>query len=935
MATAFGRLFRGGWILAAAGAAAVAQQYSISTLAGAAPPATAASATAFSIGQPSRVTVDGSGNFYFSGLNCVFKVSASGAVTLVAGNSHAGFSGDGGPAVNAQLNTPRGLALDSAGNLYIADSGNNRVRKVTAAGVISTFAGNGQPPAAYNSDGDYGPPTSANLHLPSGVAVDAAGNVYIADTSNHSIRKVAIGSGFIATIAGDTTAGSKGDTFQANLSELNAPEDVALDSSGNIYIADTGNGLIRKITTDGVINTFAGSTTIGFAGDGGLATSADLIEPFSVTVDTTGNVYIAETYDSRIREVTLDGKINTIAGTGTGGYGGDGGKASAAQFNSPTGVAADSGGNLYIADSLNLRIRKISGGTAATAAGDGVFSYAGDGGPALQALMNRPQGVAVDASGNTYFSDSGNNVVRKIDRNGVISNFAGIGSAGYGGDGGKASSAQLNAPEGLVVDKLGNLLIADSLNHRVRKVASDGTIATLAGSGTPGYAGDGGSAASAQVNLPYGVAADANGNLYIAEFGNNVIRKVSSSGTIATVAGNGVSGYSGDGGPAVKAQLSGPQAVAVDAAGNLYIGDTNNNRVRLVTGGAISTFAGNGAGGSAGDLGPATAAQLANPVGLAVDAAGSVYVSDGSARIRRIAGGVITTVAGNGSRGFSGDGGPAPQAALSGPQGLAFDAQGDLYVADSGNNAIRMLQPLSATLSIAAVTNGASNLPGPISPGEVVVLYGSGLGPNVLAPSQLDTNGLVSNNLGGARVWFNGAPAPIVYAWNTQVAAVVPYSVSGSTVQVAAQYQNLISAPATVAVAPSSPGLFTLNASGKGQAVALNQDGTNALNGAANPIQRGSSIALYVTGVGQTNPAGADGQLGSAPLPVPAQPVTATIGGLPATVSYQGEIQGVVNGVMLAIVQVPSGIAPGNATPVSVQVNGVSSQAGVTIAVKQ
>jgi uncharacterized protein (TIGR03437 family) len=232
------------------------------------------------------------------------------------------------------------------------------------------------------------------------------------------------------------------------------------------------------------------------------------------------------------------------------------------------------------------------------------------------------------------------------------------------------------------------------------------------------------------------------------------------------------------------------------------------------------------------------------------------------------------------------------------------------------------------------VTNGASNLVGPISPGEIVVLYGSGLGPNVLALSQLDANGLVSNSLAGTRVLFNGVPAPIVYAWNTQVAAAVPYGISGSTAQVIAEYQNQISAAATVQVAPASPGLFTLDQSGKGQAVALNQDGTNAINGAANPIQIGKSIALFVTGVGQTSPAGVDGQLGSAPLPVPALPLTVTIGGAPATVTSKSAIQGVIAGVMLVIAQVPTGITAGNAVPVSVSVGGVSTQSGITLAVK-
>jgi uncharacterized protein (TIGR03437 family) len=541
--------------------------------------------------------------------------------------------------------------------------------------------------------------------------------------------------------------------------------------------------------------------------------------------------------------------------------------------------------------------------------------------------------VAVDASGNAYFSDTGNNVVRKINPAGVVSTVAGNGAAGFGGDGGAATAAQLNGPVGLAVDRSGDLLIADAFNERVRKIAPNGVITTVAGSGTQGYAGDGAPAANAQLSLPYALALDAGGNLYIADFGNNVVRKVLANGVISTFAGTGTSGYSGDGLDANVAQLNGPRALAVDASGNVYIGDSLNNCVREVTAaGIISTIAGDGLSGYAGDFGPATAAQVNSPAGLAVDSAGSVYVADGNARIRRISAGVIVTVAGGATRGFAGDGGPATQAWLNAPHGIVFDSRGDLYVADSSNNAIRVLQPLSPTTSIGAVTNGASNLPGPLSPGEVVVIYGSGLGPNVLTLSPAGSN--VGDALAGTSVWINGLPAPVTYTWNTQVAAVVPYALSGSAAQVVVQYENTLSAPASAPVAAASPALFTLNLSGTGQAAAYNEDGTNAVNGAASPIQRGSSIALYITGAGQTNPPGIDGHLASAQPPVPVLPVTATIGGAPATVTYAGGIPGVVDGVMGVIAQVPASIAAGNAVPVSIQVGGVATQAGVTIAVK-
>ena len=923
--------------LLAGASLALAQQYSISTVAGGAPPATPAAAASISMGQPARVALDASGNLYFSASNCVFKIDAHGTVTLIAGNSRAGFSGDGGPAVNAQLNSPQGIAFDPNGNLYIADSRNNRVRQVIG-GIITTFAGDGtiSPGGGPSAYGDGGPATSAQLHLPMGVAVDKTFNVYIADTGDNTIREVTT-DGNIATIAGDSFPSYQGDAGLAIKAELHGPEDVAVDSSGNIYIADTQNAYVRKVTSDGNINYIAGDGSIGFTGDGGYATSADLIAPFALAVDSSGNVFFAENGDSRIRKIdakSLD--ISTVVGNGTPGFSGDGSDPTKAQLNSPTGVAVDSAGNLYIADSLNCRIRKAaSGGSISTFAGNGTFSYSGDGGAATQAQLNTPQGVAVDTNFNVYIADTLNNVVRKVSPNGTISNYAGNGGAGSSGDGSAATSAQLHGPQGLAIDASGNLFIADTMNAKVRKVSASGVIGTAAGSGTAGFGGDGGAAASAQLNLPVGVAVDSSGNLYIADFGNSRVRKVSASGaTIGTVAGNGSAGYSGDGGPAVKAQLTGPQGVAVDSAGNLYIADTGNNLVREVTaGGQIATVAGNGLAGYSGDGGQATLAQAGNPVGVAVDAVGNIYTVDASTRVRQVyPNGLIATIAGNGSRGYTGDGGPATQAQLNAPSAIAVGKNGNLYVADMANNAVRLLQYASNGLAIGAVTNAASSIGGPVAPGEVVVLYGNGLGPAKLTQSQLDpTSGLVGTNLAGTRVIFNGTPAPVLYTWATQIAAVAPYGITGSNVQVFVEYQGQTSAPVTVPVAAVVPALFTQDSSGKGQAAASNQDGT--VNGAAHPAKAGGYISLWLTGAGQTNPASVDGQPGAAPLPKPVAPVAVTIGGQAATVQYAGQAPYAVAGVMQINAQIPSGVPAGNAVPVVVQVGSVSTQAGVTVAV--
>jgi uncharacterized protein (TIGR03437 family) len=927
------RRYRSALLLLAA-SAAPAQQYIISTLAGGAPPASAASAVGVSIGQPRRVAVDGSGNIYFSSLNSVFKLSTNGSFALVAGNSRAGFSGDGGPAVNAQLNSPQGLAVDSAGNLYIADAGNNRVRMVTAAGIVYTFAGNGQP-GTYYAVGEWGPAPQANLHMPSGVAVDKAGNVYIADTGNNSIREVTA-DGRIHTIAGFTFAGYAGDGGLATLAEFRGPQDVALDSSGNIYIADTGNAYIRKITSDGIINIIAGNGTIGYSGDAGVATKAGLFQPYSVAVDSAGDVYIAETADCRVRMIDTKGNINTIAGLGSPGFAGETGQAAAAQLNTPTGVAVDSAGNLYVADSLNGRVRKITqSASISTVAGNGRYSFSGDGGAATKAQMYLPQAVAVDASGNRYIADTGNHVVRKVAANGTIVTIAGNGTAGFGGDGASGAAAQLNTPTGVAVDKSGNVYIADSGNQRVRKVASDGSISTFAGNGTAGFAGDGGAAANAQLYTPFGLAVDPSGNLYIAELGNSRVRKVSTAGTISTVAGNGNAAYSGDGGPAVNAQLNCPLAVAADAAGNIYIADTLNSRVRVVTAtGLIATVAGNGIAGYAGDLGQATAAQIASPAGIAVDSAGSLYIADGATHVRKVyPGGIIFTIAGSAAPGYAGDGGPASNAQINAPGGVAVDSTGNVYFADTGNSAVRMLQPSPSGINVAAVANSASNLAGALAPGELVVLYGSGMGPATLAQYQLDGNGLVPRSLAGTTVYFNGVAAPLIYTSANQVAALVPFATSGASTQVSVFYQGQLSAPVAVPVAAAAPAIYTLDKSGQGQAAAVNQDGTNAINGAAHPIKIGSYISLYITGAGQTNPPGADGAPGAVPYPLPTLGVTASVGGKLANVQYAGGALGLVAGVMQINVQIPSGITPGNSVPVALQVGTATTPAGVTIAV--
>ncbi len=398
------------------------------------------------------------------------------------------------------------------------------------------------------------------------------------------------------------------------------------DQYGNPYDI-TGQSIIWTVTSGGEYARLNGE---------GTATSVQLFHPGGVATDSSGNVYIADCENHRIRKVDMNGMISTVAGNGSGGYSGDGGMATSAQLFCPYGVAIDSSGNLYIADYGNHRIRKVdANGMISTVAGNGSGGYSGDGGVATSAQLWFPERVAIDSSDNIYIVDSINHRIRKVDANGMISTVAGNGSGGYSGDGGAAVSAQLFYPEGVAIDSRGNVYIADSENHRIRKVDTNGMISTVAGNGSGGYSGDGGSATSAQLNHPYDVATDSSNNLYIADGFNNRIRKVDTNGNISTVAGDGSEGYLGDGGAATFAQLQVPYGVAIDSSGNLYIADCVNNRIRKVDlSGNIDTVAGTGIKGSGGGnildpvsagLGTVTAAIndfISEPVSFTVDAAG-------------------------------------------------------------------------------------------------------------------------------------------------------------------------------------------------------------------------------------------------------------------------------------------------------------------------
>ena len=567
--------------------------------------------------------------------------------------------GAGGPGLATRVALgPGGLAF-AGGQLYIADSGSiRRVSPVTDRLTTPVRTGVGGPLR------NGGPAARASVS-PRDVAVDAAGNLVITDTANQLVRVVAASTGtfyghqmqagHIYTVAGNGAFGFSGDGGPATSAALPGPIAVAVDAAGDVLIADGGRVRIVAASTGtfyrqpmitGDIYTIAGNGVFGFSGDGGLATHAQIgLTPSSgIAVDAAGNLVIADTDHSRIRVMaassgTFYGRtmtahdIYTVAGTGTPGSRGDGSRAVMARLRNPSGVAVDAAGNLLIADERNDRVRVVAektgtfygqamtAGDIYTAAGDGSPGLSGDGGPATSAQLNRPVGVTADAAGNLVIADENNRVVRVVAGStgtfylqamtaGDIYTVAG---GGTGGDGGPATSAQLNVPTAVGIDATGNLLIADYYDQQIRVVAvSTGTfygqamtagdiytVAGKAGNGLGGFSGDGGPATSAMLNGPVGVTVDAEGNLLIADQRNNRIRVVAerngtfygrplTAGDIYTVAGNGgggaSGGFSGDGGPAVKAELSLPSEAVVNAAGNLLIADTNNARIRKVTG---------------------------------------------------------------------------------------------------------------------------------------------------------------------------------------------------------------------------------------------------------------------------------------------------------------------------------------------------------------
>ena len=776
---------------------------------------------------PSALAIDSVGNLYFaeSQTGRVRKVDLTGRVSTVAGSGLTGDSGDGGPATRARFDRIEGLAVDRAGNIYIADAGANRIRRVDGAGNIESFGGTGE----FGWNGDGGPATSATLTAMSGLAADQNGNLYIADTWADRIRKID-SDGTISTVAGTGEEGRRGDGGPAIEARLQRPRGVALDGAGNIYIADADNHLVRRVDPSGTITTFAGTGDAGYAGDGGLATDAQLHEPRAVAIDPAGNVFIAESRNRTVRKVDPAGVITTVAGTGPRGRGRVTGIGTEVRMTRPRALAVGRFGDVYIADeSANRILRLDTAGRVTVVVGRG------------QREFFSPRDVAVDAEGNAYVVFGSTHRVIKVDAGGIVTPFAGTGRFGFSGDGGPAAEARLAFPAGVATDDRGNVYIADTSNHRIRVVDSRGKIETIAGTGVRGFGGDSGPATSASFYYPADVAAGVDGSLYVADRFNNRIRKIDSSGIVTTIAGNGRrTGGTKPGTTAIRSSFRSPSAVGVDSVGRIYIPDPFTRRVYMVDStGILTVVAGNGERTASGDGGPATSAGVGRPADVAISATDTLYIADPAAKvIRKVTNdGIITTIAGTGTSGYNGDGSPATNYHLRYPTGVAAYSDRTVWITDSLGHRVRTLTLDIPPPSISSILNGASHSAS-LSPGAVAVIRGTELSSDPASATSLPRSAPLPTSLLGTSVTVietsesgsTGRAAGLYSVAPTEITFRVPEGITPGQVDLTVLHQGSVSEAVKVQIDRVAPGLFSANGNGQGVAAAtavrVARDGT-------------------------------------------------------------------------------------------------------------
>jgi len=614
---------------------------------------------------PAGLAFDPEGNLYIADRenHRVRKLDTSGNISTFAGIGKAGFSGDGGPAVRAKLNLPSGLAADEKGNLYISDRSNDRIRVVDKKGVIRTYAGTG----VAGFQGDAGPALKAQLDKPFGIALDEAENLYIADRNNNRVRKVSP-EGIITTVAGDGGFFFMGDNGPAYRASVAAPTGVAVDKKGNLYIADRNNNRIRLVDKLGMIRTVAGTGQQDYNGESETARETNLYLPFGLTVDSNDNLLVIDRSHYRIRRIEpKSGKVETVAGNGLKLFAGDGGPATGATLSFPHGMFVDKNDNLIFSDKGHYRIRKITPkGIISTIGGNGRRGNVGNNIPALEANVYNVTTIIQNPVGDAFMSSPSGfvSIIRRLDAKGIIHDYMDTASPKYREAISKSKHkglvqtgavATITQFSDMTFDPKGNLFISDRMNHQIRKIDLNGNISTIAGTGDSDYYGDGGPALEAAFRDPNSLASDQKGNIYIAEAANNRIRKIDTKGIVTTIAGNGEHADSGDGGSALKAGIRSMDDIEFSPEGELHILGTNTHKVRKITkDGKIVTVAGKGYSGFFGDGGLATKAMLKNPAAISFDSKGNLYIADmGNNRIRKVDGqGIITTFAGTGSFGW-------------------------------------------------------------------------------------------------------------------------------------------------------------------------------------------------------------------------------------------------------------------------------------------
>lgn len=723
--------------LAAAWAGSAYCQSIVSTVAGTEWlfPGGGKAATSAPLGRPFNAAIDAQGNLIFAdpANNMVLRVDADGIIRVVAGNGLRGFSGDGGPATDGSLNGPGAAITDSRGVVYIADTGNHRIRKVEN-GIITTIAGTGK--QAFSGDG--GPALAASLNGPQYLAFDPNGNLYVYDVLNYVIRRITP-SGNIDTFAGNRSPLGGGCPVGTarNVAIGQNAGGIAFDGTGNLYLGDKESNCVRRVAPDGAVIRFAGTGTGDYSGDNGPAVKATLRSPTGIAVDSANNVYIADTDNEVVRRVSADGTIKTFAGNGKFGFAGEGGSPLTASFRFPSGLALDSTSTLYVVDRDNLRIRRVTSSAVTTVAGNGTFQPYPEGTAGTLALLNSPAGLSMDSSGSLLIADYQNNRIRRMTPDGFVYSVAGNGINGFDNPEGPASQIALSQPLAAATDRVGNVYIADTGNHLIRKVSPSGQLNLFAGyvgkSGpVSGLGTDDVAATSTTLGDVYSIAVDAAGNVYLGE--GPRVRIVTPGGIISTYAGSRTQGTLD--GKRSSAQFRFIVGLSFDSFGNLWIVDADRIR-KIDANGNVTTVAGGGTlVGQAAEGRPATQASLRNPFGISVDPSGVACFTEYLQNVIRCisAGGILTTLGGTGTPGFSGDGGIATAARFNNPWGLARDLSGNLLIADSSNNRIRrILTPQNApsfdanpgSLTLTAKSGGAMSEAQPlaISPSVVGMQY--------------------------------------------------------------------------------------------------------------------------------------------------------------------------------------------------------------------